>query len=1500
MRARARSAPAASWLCLAVAVLVCSSAEARVLNVSSAVELVRAFRDNDVAQVVLTADVQLRSDDWPAYAVPINRTSNFTILGAALDTENQAAWPVLDFSFAAGKLRLARGVALTFSRITVVHFRDFPLFAAPGIDLLSADVAPNTDAAAPSWAYLILDTARLINLACLAPSLHNEYTLTAPRPPAVPGEQLYAANIAQLPGCSTAPDAPEQARCYPLSHLYIQYATYGTSVGLIPHAVDYLLVVLNTRMDCRVVLDSACVATLGSIGCFYSIYPRNEDPRNASSSTGGTGGSSNSTSGGIGGLGGNSSVGGLALPPSAPPPGGPGARAPLGAAEEGGQGEDGAPVGAIVGGVLGGVVAVALIAGLAWAVWAHRRRRRGGAQQPLIGARKRPDETSGSAGAGVAREPSQSHQGNGVLRPSSSLSHAASLFRPPSNAGPVARVASQLSLPREALQSMDVVVTTHTPMDPDLVLDVRMGTADDCTTAAALAAAALAAAGGSTAPGTATTYTGAPPSSSHAGGGSTETAGPDSAGPNATSSNGREGGGEVTLLPLVLGKGAFGRVQQGLWNGQRVAVKLLNLGMGAEDGAQGKPGERRTPPGGARGAAAAGGGGGGGGGGTEAAAAAGGAAAWGAGPWAAGQQQGAGARAAGGGAPAGPSGASDGSPEGPSTVPSWLQGDHALMHFTPVDSALGTGTTMVSPPPLGHVLARAAPAAAYARGAADSATAAGSKPAAGRAYHPVTADVGGTAGAGAGLGLGLESNGEGTRATPSWLEVPTDVGASSLFSPAAPGPGGAGARAGAGAWTAAEPLPRAAAAIPELGEPGAEPSAAGPGQGPEAAVAAKEGPGGGGGKGPRRGAHSAGAAVSNGHHVPGGPPAPAPTAARQAATDGGGGGGCGNGSAGTQAPTASGARVDGEGVPGVGLGSVPAAPRAAGPASEPGAAGEASGLCTNDMQAMQTFRLGDTIHMDAFASATAAATATAAAAAAAAASGASGPATPGVPSGQSRALPAAAVPRQSAAQLAAAGASSGFMVSPNGNGEPSTSFAEPYPIAPDLMPSTLGEPAGLMLGEEGPGASACETAFAVLLRHTVPLEPLIRASGAGGAGLASDAHTRSIARSIAMLTNNNAQSLSIEMGEAAFAAVERPSAENPATGIYLGQSSEALVPRRPPAAPMPRLPGAALAEGPKGEPYARGEAEPDLGGAEAWEHGFPQGGAEAAGAGGAAAGAAAGAREAKPAGGGGREASLYATFVAEVEVMARMRHPNIIRLLAASLQPPRVCLVMELAETSLDRLLYGRGPGAGPLPLGTVLHIGVQICSALAYMHPTVIHRDLKPANVLLMDAASPTPTVKLADFGLSKLQSTAQFTRHAGVGTASYMAPETLSPYGLAVTHHVDIYATGIILFEMLAGQHPWRGLTIIQIATAVALRHQRPDLDALGSERCPPRLRQLIRACWEADPLRRPAAPEMAKTLVLLQNELALLTGAPRFDGVSISPQPSWGSTLPPPAGP
>ncbi|GIL82091.1 hypothetical protein Vretifemale_11033 [Volvox reticuliferus] len=231
----------------------------------------------------------------------------------------------------------------------------------------------------------------------------------------------------------------------------------------------------------------------------------------------------------------------------------------------------------------------------------------------------------------------------------------------------------------------------------------------------------------------------------------------------------------------------------------------------------------------------------------------------------------------------------------------------------------------------------------------------------------------------------------------------------------------------------------------------------------------------------------------------------------------------------------------------------------------------------------------------------------------------------------------------------------------------------------------------------------------------------------------------------------------------------------------------------------------------------------------------------------------------------GRSKDAWKALVQEVEVLGRCQHPNIIKLLAASLMPPRVCLVMELMDTSLDRLMYSAG--CRPLPLGKVLHIGIQIARALSYLHPTILHRDLKPANVLISDPLSVKPVAKLADFGLSRLHETVLVTRHPEVGTVPYMAPELFDLNNMMITDRADIYALGVLLWEMLACRRPWAGYAVVQVAFILAVLQERLPLHDLPYERCPPKLRSLILSCWEHDPARRPAAAEVVKALVLVQ---------------------------------
>ncbi|GIL57991.1 hypothetical protein Vafri_13189 [Volvox africanus] len=231
--------------------------------------------------------------------------------------------------------------------------------------------------------------------------------------------------------------------------------------------------------------------------------------------------------------------------------------------------------------------------------------------------------------------------------------------------------------------------------------------------------------------------------------------------------------------------------------------------------------------------------------------------------------------------------------------------------------------------------------------------------------------------------------------------------------------------------------------------------------------------------------------------------------------------------------------------------------------------------------------------------------------------------------------------------------------------------------------------------------------------------------------------------------------------------------------------------------------------------------------------------------------------------------SLQATLKQEVEVLARCQHPNIVCLHAACLKPPWFCLVMELMDTSLDRLLYGE---QRLLPLDTVLHIAIQIARGLAYLHPTIVHRDLKPGNVLISNASSSRPIVKLADFGLSRLRNSVIITRNPEVGTAPYIAPEAFESDNFTITDRADIYALGIMLWEMLAGRRPWAGQNMVVIAIVVAMHKRRPPMGLLTDERCPPKLRSLINACWDPDPARRPAAAEVAKELTLVQEVLSV----------------------------
>jgi serine/threonine protein kinase/Tol biopolymer transport system component len=202
-----------------------------------------------------------------------------------------------------------------------------------------------------------------------------------------------------------------------------------------------------------------------------------------------------------------------------------------------------------------------------------------------------------------------------------------------------------------------------------------------------------------------------------------------------------------------------------------------------------------------------------------------------------------------------------------------------------------------------------------------------------------------------------------------------------------------------------------------------------------------------------------------------------------------------------------------------------------------------------------------------------------------------------------------------------------------------------------------------------------------------------------------------------------------------------------------------------------------------------------------------------------------------------------ARFQREAKVLASLNHPNI----AAIYGVEDRALIMELVEGHDLR---------GPLPLSTALNYAAQIAGALDAAHEKgIVHRDLKPANIRI----TPDGVVKVLDFGLAKATSpgvgsedspTATGVTRAGtiLGTAAYMAPEQAR--GHAVDKRADIWAFGVVLFEMLTGKRLFGAANVSDSLAAVLTRE--PVFDVLPGD-TPPNVRHLLESCLRKDPKMR-----------------------------------------------
>eukprot|EP00877_Chromochloris_zofingiensis_P012015 jgi/Chrzof1/7067/Cz02g09160.t1 len=219
------------------------------------------------------------------------------------------------------------------------------------------------------------------------------------------------------------------------------------------------------------------------------------------------------------------------------------------------------------------------------------------------------------------------------------------------------------------------------------------------------------------------------------------------------------------------------------------------------------------------------------------------------------------------------------------------------------------------------------------------------------------------------------------------------------------------------------------------------------------------------------------------------------------------------------------------------------------------------------------------------------------------------------------------------------------------------------------------------------------------------------------------------------------------------------------------------------------------------------------------------------------------------------------SFAAELAIMSKLCSPNIVRCYGGNANPPAPFIVMELCAFSLSEVIAAHAcahPDHG-LSLYRTLKIGTDIASALWVLHPTVVHRDLKPQNVMLDGSG----VAKVADFGLTRMKTEAMLsTQHLDVGTIAYMAPECFEAKGV-VTEKCDIYALGIILWECITGQKPYKGYpSQYSIIFEVTAHDHRPELPPAGPN-APQELLDIVSACWAKNPAERPGAEEVRSRL-------------------------------------
>ncbi|XP_074921950.1 mitogen-activated protein kinase kinase kinase 9 [Chelonoidis abingdonii] len=217
----------------------------------------------------------------------------------------------------------------------------------------------------------------------------------------------------------------------------------------------------------------------------------------------------------------------------------------------------------------------------------------------------------------------------------------------------------------------------------------------------------------------------------------------------------------------------------------------------------------------------------------------------------------------------------------------------------------------------------------------------------------------------------------------------------------------------------------------------------------------------------------------------------------------------------------------------------------------------------------------------------------------------------------------------------------------------------------------------------------------------------------------------------------------------------------------------------------------------------------------------------------------------------------------EAKLFAMLKHPNIIALRGVCLKEPTLCLIMEFARGgSLNRVLSGKR-----IPPDILVNWAVQIARGMNYLHDeaivSIIHRDLKSSNILILEKVEngdlSNKILKITDFGLAREWH--KTTKMSAAGTYAWMAPEVIR--SSMFSKGSDVWSYGVLLWELLTGEVPFRGIDGLAVAYGVAMNKLALPIPST----CPEPFAKLMEDCWNSDPHSRPSFTDILDQLTTIE---------------------------------